>query len=335
MKASIWAVVQEYQNLRNLSNTICKGNADCLERDKYRADVKQAYMRIIDTAYKNFNAMFQRDGFFTARLSAIVAYEYALRIRSGEDMGAYNNDLMRALGNTLLENVVNLNERQPSFTGLDLSYALTVSRDNLFSFEQIFRDTFSASIAELDVLEKGNSSTNYDLWKRTQVRRMLDANNLAKKMNVKSGFTLGTAFPMFEAPLTLFNYFMYGVLHPERYPNYSWDDQIPRRQDDAFKTIAFSKARLCTQTLAFQDMSLYQRFCKGAVLEGFYGGNHDPLKAKNGFSEYDTHYDKYLTADRYKNGADDTSICALRDNGRRNYIKWLSDRSKVLKEVQK
>ncbi|MCC6277424.1 MAG: hypothetical protein IT289_05870 [Oligoflexia bacterium] len=330
-KASIFAVVQEYEKVRRLSNAICKGDSNCLTQAQYRDDVRDAYMRVVDAAYRNFNAMFQRESFFTNRISTIVSYDYALRVRSGEKLNLYEQDLMRALGTTLLDSVMDISDREPSIPLRDLSWAYDISKRNLWSFELLFRDTFVAAIAELDSMEKNMAPTNYDLWKATQKRRMQDSNYWARIG--LAPVTVGG--PVLEGPLTLFNYFMLGVFHPERYPNYSWDNLVPRRRDDGFKSIAFTKARLCVQTLAFQDRSLYSRFCRGAVMEGFFGGQSDPSNRQGRQSLYDVSYNDYTLGAKAQGFSEDERICALRDGSRRNYIKWLSEQSRSLERLSR
>src|SRR5207248_405956 len=96
-------------------------------------------------------------------------------------------------------------------------------------------------------------------------------------------------------------------------------DEVALPADDKYRSFDQLKAKLCLQTLAFENRQRFAGVCSGEVLRSIFDDPRDAASSEQRLSSSYDHYRQKYPFDRPTTGE---SICAFRDFGRRNLVYW-------------
>lgn len=317
--------------------------------DKYLADMKtnknkarneiaedkelaQAYENIINTAYKNFNVLRQNDTYLTTRLSTFVRKDYMDRVSTGVDMTEHQRQLMVVAGKNLVDRVGSVNQMEPEAVRLDLSTAQVINSRNIDAVEQLFRQQFVGMIAKVKDVAEGKSSDTGSLTRSSLARLYEDSKKKKKSTFADWLMSLNPLTPSTPVRMAI-NYYA----NKDKYPIDFFSSGKIKSEEDIFKSFSLFHAKLCAQSLAFQNKKDFYSVCDGVVLEPLGAAPEDKaalsvdftLNSNNGF-----------TADRVSQfgGREEVlahtskdvqriwrarNICAYRNFRSKNYAYWL------------
>jgi hypothetical protein len=323
-RARVLRVLKSYQAVRDI---VTKLPADPEQDSALEEEIREAYKKIIETAYEQFNILLQKDTFLSTRLSTFIHYDYAMRIKKGEDMSRYEEDVLKVSGKDLLTRILQITNANPTMAMNDLAAAQVVNKRNLRDIEQLFRDSLHPVISELDGIVKGYNPGSLG-------RQMIHASRTFRDSfrhsanGVTDPFQLGLGY--------LWAFHTTAATHARQilpaYRNFLWSAYFPMfsvhtqkkafaRSDDEFGSFDQFRAKLCTQTLAFEDRKYFAQVCKGAVLRSAF--DLAGQSRATGF-ELDVAYDRYLNENTRFAPVKSDSICAFQNYSRRNLVYWLT-----------
>lgn len=295
-----------------------KSKEDLAELDELISkDTKlnEAYAKVIDTAYKSFNILFQRDTFLLTRMSTYVRKDYAQSVLEGSDMSSYQRDLLIVAGKNLIDRISSSQQINPADVKLDLSAAQVINKRNIDIIEELFADKLAGIILEVKAVADGESS---DSWGLTQKSMQLFVKDLYKNMNM-------TRFLMYSWHTYPLNpelaYSLWKTYaHKDRYPTYFLDSARVPSEEDVYKSFEHFKSRLCIQALAFRNQDPFYELCEGSKLSPV-------LADETNIDQLSVSYDKRVASNQTSGGSSkvdrDVNICAYRDYRRSNYAYWL------------
>jgi hypothetical protein len=268
------------------------------EMQEFQKKTAEAYGSVIEAAYNEFNVLLQRDSFLTTRISTLVRYDFADRIRRRENMDEYQRQLLIVTGKNLLNKLVEVNQMNPQATEIDLNQAQVLNIRNLQAVESLITDSLQEAISSINRVIGGMA-----------VR------------TVGFGFHLGSVFDLFP-PKTQVARGVFETLY--------FTPVVPLKdRDDEYASFEQFKAKLCIQALAFYGAYKFEPLCRGAVLKSRYEPKRSEAEAA-GTMSLSSSFDELLVS-RYDNArkkGDATKrsdgVCALRNYLRKNYAYWLT-----------
>ncbi len=266
-----------------------KPHGDILSEKSREMDLK-----ILQTAYDEFNMILQRETFLFMRLSNYVLYEYMDRVQSGEDVSAYMKELLAVTGNNLIDKLIAINRVDPNATLMSLHQAQPINHINLEGVEQLLSDNFKRAICDITYRIGGNAK-NIDGCKKVIGQRS-DA-----KICSLYQMVLGKCIPKLT-DLT----------------NSLRGSKEVLRADTEFKSFEQLRAKYCMQTMSFPTRwNQFTEICDGTTVNSQYEreAKLDGIQVNFSYNNYVSSYAK-----PEKTG---TRICALRDYMRRNHVYWL------------
>jgi len=287
-------VLNSYSAVRSLAQPTA---ADLQNPVQYSQKIKSAYQSVIETAYMNFNVLLQRDTFLISRLSTFVRQDYALRLKNQENITPYERDILIVTGKNLMDRLIGVYQTNPQQTALDLAPAQKVNKTNLESIESFFSDSLYPLIEELDLIRQGKQPSDWSLNLMSLMRREGDA-------------IMGTLHGNPFAYLT-------ELLHPDLYPLRLTIHPTKRGVDDEHGSFAQLEAKLCIQTLAFEDRAKFWPVCRDTVLKSYFD-------SKDGRLGLNMVYDNYAKHGEFQRATNTHNICAFRDFNRKNLVYWLT-----------
>lgn len=108
------------------------------------------YQQLIETVYKEFNILLQREGFLNTRVSNYVRYDYTSQIRDHRNMDAYQRQILVTAGKHLLDHLIHVQRVNPAESRLDLNSAQMISQQNLVSVDGLLSDSLFQAINKLN-----------------------------------------------------------------------------------------------------------------------------------------------------------------------------------------
>ncbi len=324
-RARILRVLQSYQAVRDV---VAKLPDDPLKEDaKVEEEIKEAYKAIIEKAYEQFNILLQKDTFLATRLGTFIHYDYAMRIKKGEDMSRYEEDVLKVSGKDLLNRILQVNSSNPTMALNDLSAAQVVNKRNLRDLEQLFRESLYPVIGELDGIVKHYKPNDLGRQMLFAQRTFRDSFKYSgSNVDFRDPFQLGVAY-LWAFGTTVQTHFR--QLMPAT-RNFLWSAYFPfqvnqkqpfARADDEFGSFDQFRAKLCTQTLGFEDRKYFAQVCRGSELKSAFDLGEHPMAAR---FELSVKYDKFLNDDTRFAPVKSDSICAFHNYARRNLVYWLT-----------
>lgn len=315
----IQKVLNTYDRVRkDITDSINSNNS--LDTDQ----INGLYKSIIEAAYTEFNIITQRDTYLSNRVAKFIQHDYVMRIKSNTKMTPHEREILLETGNELLYRITSVTNNNPTMIKDDLAAAQVVNKRNIESLEMLLKESLYPTIEELGMIADGKAPTDKELRKRAVTRMYRDS--YARYVNANNnGFqnALGGAWAFQQQFFTggLSTWF-YGMRHAELYPLRVMGTARVRGADDEFHSFDQFKAKLCLQTLAFEDRKFFERVCRGSILKSAFDVANPDLPAAQITLNGD--YDAYMTTDRKNKPVDPSSICAFQTYSRRNQVYWMT-----------
>lgn len=260
--------------------------------------VKGLYKELIATVYDEFNLLLQKDAFIAQRLSTYVRFDLFQRLRTKEDMSPYMQYLLVASGRNILNRFQAFQNFNAAEIEADLAEAQRINRANLEQVEELFAG---------------------DVWTYINKLSQETGNEYVKR------YTDNPFRPMYKLITDFHNVTWQQLSH---LPGYS----SRRRNQDEDGSLAFLRAKMCTQTLGFKNWIHFQHICQGALLQSRMTAKA-PKELRLQFSYPEMIKEKgYSTWDKFREsfggappeGKRYQHVCALRDFFRNNQVYWLT-----------
>ncbi len=309
-------ILDSYENIRNIAKASLINDEVALSDD-----IKKAYASVIETAFEQFNVLLQRDTFLSNRLSTLIQYDYALRIKQDEDMGKWENQILLESGNEMLYRLLSATGHNPTLMKNDLATAQVVNKRNLEALEQLFSDSLYPVIEELGLIADGQQPSNNFLNARTLSRLYKDTWGDQGYFGSWQGFwafAIGGATTYNVLPWTR------RMMHPELYPFQVSTQPAVRGADDEFGSFDQFKSKLCMQTLSFENRAKFEPLCKGAILRSAFDLNKVGRNSEMAKMGLNIHYNSYMNEPLKSWPVRGESICAFQDYSRRNLVYWMT-----------
>ncbi len=315
-------VLLSYEEVKRVATAFPPAGSTDEDEKKYDETVSNAYKKVIETAYDQFNVLLQRDTFLSTRLSTLIHYDYALRIKSKEDMSPYEKDLLIETGKELLARLLNVVGANPTAALSDLNSAMVVNKRNLEAVELLFKDKLYPVIEEIGLIAQGRA-TDRNLNMRSLYRMYRDAYFSGKPPSERGwienslgyywAFATGGAVPWVRR-----------FWHADLYPFHVSLDPTIRGADDEFQSFEQFKSRLCVQTLSFNDRKFYQDVCQGSLVKSAFSKENNPKGSPLRGIPLDIDYNEFMTGDKATAPVTSDSICAFQNFSRRNLVYWMT-----------
>ena len=309
-------ILDSYENIRNIAKASLVNDEVALSDD-----IKKAYASVIETAFEQFNVLLQRDTFLSNRLSTLIQYDYALRIKQDEDLGKWENQILLESGNEMLYRLLSATGHNPTLMKNDLATAQVVNKRNLEALEQFFSDSLYPVIEELGLISDGQQPSNNFLNARTLSRLYKDTWGDQGYFGSWQGFwafAFGGATTYNVLPWTR------RMMHPELYPFQVSTQPAVRGADDEFGSFDQFKSKLCMQTLSFENRAKFEPLCKGAILRSAFDLNKVGRNSEMAKMGLNIHYNSYMNEPLKTWPVRGESICAFQDYSRRNLVYWMT-----------
>jgi hypothetical protein len=283
--------------------------------------MKLAYQSVIQTVYDQFNILLQRDTFLPSKLSTFIHHDYAMRIRRNDDMARYEKDLMLEIGNDLLYRLMDSTGTNPTSVKNDIEGALVINKRNLTTIETLFKDNVKNIIGQLEYVINGAGRVKIPTFAKTyQVYKEIAVHQNNNPFANSWGYIW--AFSSTIGDRVTYTPWARGYMHSEVYQYRPKNDAMRMTVDDEVGSFRQMKAKLCSQTLAFEDRKFFQSLCRGAVLTSAFD-NRDGTGPKTAIP-LNLNYDSYMTPQKRDKAVTADSICAFQTYNRRNLVYWLT-----------
>lgn len=319
--------------------------------------MKEKHDRVVNTVFEQFNVMLQRSGYIGNRLSLFVYHDYTLMLKRGVDFSRFREELFYATGQSILDRMVQLYSDNPAHMRADIEDALILNKRNIEAVEEIFKHSLVAYAAKLKMQADGKRATFWNIYFDSLKRAITDAFVSGPELDYGriNRRWFGTTQSQRETPavgaLRRYLYpFLAGPIvadrvlkYPDLYPNINWWNSSATQSSSPGSPgnpEMASLARLCVQSLAFNDWKMLLPFCDGLKLYPYFIGdaqeyealqNQMPDEVRNTMAritmDYNARAVEYL-GDTTKSVQDrerfnhSSRICAFRDWGRRSFVVW-------------
>ncbi len=288
-------ILSQYKLLRetglNLKNRY--GNLDLYpleERQQILQKTIEQYKDLIEIFYNEFLILKARSSFLVNRITSFVKIDYQKRLRLENFNPADENELLRqiyyATGDVVFERMRLISSKNPAEIDSDLNLAQHTYLESLRAMEDLVRDSFAATIAQMKMEIEGVDTTTSGIFEDSIVRanRDADANSLIH-FQAWLMDRIYDGLPQFLRPQSqrAWSYRaadkIYGLtkmfFNPDRYPGMSalnpvrlfMKNEAPGVQENSNGAIHKTLALFCIQSLAFRDASPFYNLCKGIILK--------------------------------------------------------------------
>ncbi|MBS1959789.1 MAG: hypothetical protein JST80_09980 [Bdellovibrionales bacterium] len=321
-KVKIQKVLRSYDDLRKLGEQMVLAPTKINDND-LSPKVKTAAKKVIDTVFEEFNMWLQKDSFLTGRLSTMIQKDFQMRIKNGQNMTQYQQDILTITQQHLLDKLISVHGVNPTNSQQDLYQAQVINRRNLHVFEEVFQDTMYRMIIEMKSIVdgKGEAGVRESLKKKIAEERSTRA---------KTFLYLPIAYP---APGTgIISWLLSPSVH-KRHPGLFESRHTNVNKvtgiDDVYGSTAQVMAKFCAQTLAFENRAFFRDVCRNTRLKSYYSDG----TSKN---TLDLTYNDFVPAkgntDFIRKNAKLTSkaICAINTFNTRNLVQWMKDQDEEL-----
>lgn len=295
-----------FGSLRELARQQAAKGSDGMDDSQLNSRIQEGYKNVIQVAFDQFNVLLQRDTLLTVRLSTFVREDFAMRVRAKENMTEYDRNVLIVSGKNLLDRLVDIQRVNPAETELDLRQAQVINKRNLEAVEELFSDSLHQEMQELGAVASRPAEANPEtapgpagLPHSTDMG--LTQNSSQRPLPTESGWKRNNVpwWKFWE-------------------PHY---DSVPLAADDKYGSFEQLKAKLCIQTLAFENRAKFIDLCRGTVLRSVFDDPRDPDTSSQRLSSSYDSYLRHYPPDRPTTGE---NICAFRDFERRNQVYWMT-----------
>ncbi|MCM0607326.1 MAG: hypothetical protein KA715_14650 [Xanthomonadaceae bacterium] len=311
---SLEDTINRIQRIQNAFKTVRADEIDSVSDSK---QFLAKFKTIIETVYLEFNMLLQRESLVVNRLANFVAYDYSLKVKSGENMSQFQKELMIVSGREIMDRIQSVYEKDPAKVQQDLSNAqVMINLPNLRSIEDLFGDMFFSVLEEFKVWDENPRATYLNVKSKQLARKAKDSNmgawSILKKL------------------------LMEGSSNSERYGfGDDWEGQ-PLGGDEQ-ENVHTVRSKLCIQSLAFERGHRYAEFCKGITLKGIkdpsdsrsiekldLNSNYDAILASSKLPENQKY--SWLGVPGHEYAADKERRCAFRNYLRKNQVYWMTQK---------
>jgi hypothetical protein len=315
-------VLQGYESNRKIIAEYLS-QADTMSKDELKKKLleddklKKTYEDIITRVYAGFNVLYQRDTFLQTRMHTFVLSDYAYKTKNMENLSEHQRAILTLSGKGLIDRMNSSHKQAPDLVKLDLSNAQTINRRSIEVLQSSFDDKLYSILLELKLIDEGKytaaNMTRESLWSLIQ-------------QSVPEKRTFGTELWQLEQFLgkVFYNFFVNRDRY--RHPNLFNREHINTDDDDQ-GSFATMRARLCTQTLMFDNRTLFEGLCKGVELKANFAGQKAAEQSK-----LNLNYDSMLTNLRMAEASGNSqlvrqtrtqNVCAYYNYKLKNKAYWL------------
>ena len=325
-RAKIKKFLDSYNDLRDLGakivNSTTVGDNDILISQSNKAANK-----VIDTLFDEFNLLYQKDTFLTNRLSTFIEHDFSNRIRNGDNMTPYQQDILTITQKHLLDKLIEVHGINPTNAQMDLANAQVVNKRNLEAVEELFSDSMYRMILDVKSVADGKDENAV----QDQLRKKFE-----KEKQSTRKFMAFMPSPTMPLGSNLIGWLFAGTAvrnaHPDLYKNHT-NTRAIKGVDDKFGSFSQVQAKFCAQTLAFENRGFFRDICQGTSIKSYYSTNETK-------TQLDLRYDDYLPPGSNnnvirKNGVQTSNnICAYNNFQMKNLVQWLKDQDAEIYDDQ-
>lgn len=317
----IGRILQAYDGLAQIGHSLKGKSIDFYDEEAFAA-TRDAAKKMIDTVFAEVEVLYQNDVFLTNRFTTFIQRDFALRIRQGQNMTPYQQQLMKVTQDQLIARISLTFGSNPTVAKNDLAGAYLANSSNLGMLEETFSDTIFVMLEELNEVVNGRTADSASLNKLADGRYQRDL--FLKQMQTPIG-ALGqiTGNPLYRFISWLKARMELKSTSNDLYYREKNSKQVSRTESK-FGDIAQLRGRLCGQTLAFSNRARFIPLCKGAVMKSAFSGDNEHSYLDLTYDDYtSTQYDPQINKDPVKLHK---RVCAVNDYSIRNWVRMLEDR---------
>jgi hypothetical protein len=254
----------------------------------------------MDIIYDSANMMLSRDSYFDTRLRQIVQYDisdtiYTMRGNKETGMGVELENLF-SRGSSIVNTLSNVFAADPVVQSLDIAQAMEVQKANLTSTEGLFAKIIFNQILDINCRLYGGRFCNIQ----------------------KNGDEIDPVTNKYPSSI---NTLMAGAWEKDGIVHQFLNYISPKATDDD-PTLQQLRAKLCTQSLAFETRDTFRELCRGARLISEYSGDKDPQNLNMNYDQTITDMTKMNASGtaQWRTDKRNAGVCAFRNYLRRNYV---------------
>ena len=331
-RSKIHRVLLAYDNLEKVSKQLTQQGQSLSPDDE--KTIENANLQIISSVYDEFQVLLGKSGWFQNRIVKFVYADYLMQLKSNEGYGSALDDLYYATGLSIFDQIVMTAGGNPAKVQNDLSLALRLNKMNLEAVENLIRDDFAGTTADLRGVVKigltpgavnGDVHTNLSTGVRAYQDSLVEipGENSWHITRVVKGLWAATREEVKNATSVI--PWIGGAANPkyvasnERYA-----------MDDEFGSSKRLYEQFCIQSLAFGDLRSFYKICRNSTLKSPFEASFLASLPPDQIAALSTSYDKKLVESRENPQLNFSKrICAFRDYNRKNLVVYLTNAQKA------
>ncbi len=311
------SVLKGYDELDKLGTITLNDINSLSQNEKQVQDTANAYEKLVNLVYEQFNVMQSRSGFIANRMVNFVYEDYIMLIKNKVDFTPYQQELYNATGMAAMDKMMQMYNGNPANIQTDLNMALRINKGNIEALEMLLKDSMIRTITELDIIKNDGKASLFGALK--SVVKDQHEENMAGKTWYEKSLWISEPYALSKE---IFNSFSFWINHSDRYV-YSTND-IKNSPQSEFQDAENVKAQLCIQSLAFYDQNAIRNICRGAVLKSPLGKDMVSMNMSYDQKLAEHFNDASLSVQMKKSMNHSERICAFRDYNMRNMAKFMS-----------
>jgi hypothetical protein len=250
----------------------------------------EQYKDLIEIFYTEFMILKARSSFLVNRLTSFVKIDYQRRLRQETAITTADTELLRqiyyATGDVVFERMRMISSKNPAEIDSDLSSAQRNYLEALRSMEDLIKDSFAASIAQIKMEIEGADTTTSGIYEDSIIRaNRSPETNSYHRLQAWFADRIYEGLPEFLRPDSKrrWDYLaadkLYGTaqmfINPDRYPGmYALNPvriftkpEAPGIRENSNGSLLKTLGLYCIQSLVFRDTNPFYHLCKGVVLK--------------------------------------------------------------------
>lgn len=250
----------------------------------------QQYKDLIEIYYNEFIILKARSSFLINRLTSFVKIDYQKRLRVDGKIFEQNSELLRqiyyATGDLVFERMRLISSANPAEIEPDLNLAQRTYLKALRGLEDLIKDSFIATIAEMKLETEGADTTTAGIFEDSIIRanRDPDANRAARAQAwINDKIYEGLPPSLKPDSKREWDYLTadkaYGffrmLINPDRYPGILalnparllTKKEAPGIQENSNGALGKNLALFCVQALMFRDQAPFIDLCRDIILK--------------------------------------------------------------------
>ncbi len=238
-------------------------------------EILQAFLDVIDTTYKNFNILLQRDTYLQTRVFTTVEFDFKQQLHDPSQLDNYVKQLFLVSANDIFADLLNASYGEdPTLLKQAINSAKEIHEKNLSVLENSFGNLFVGMITQYKAISEEQKYYGPSSYLRDSFTR-------------KYNPTVGLLHPIINS--TVFgDRFKYNTDIFELNPDVISDHDL------SAETAADELSRLCLQSLAFKHINKFKKHCKNTILKSAQRGYFDDQNLSSMYNSYLNDYEKTL-----------------------------------------